>query len=297
LPGKSAACAAKLTVSYPAIEELRRLRRLAFTHLLSVVRHDFAAEAAAVAPFAHLVVAVDDEEAEDLLCRLPQTNAFIGGALASGGRVLVHCVAGTSRSVAVVAAYLMAAHDMDSQGALALVRAAHPPAAPNPSFVRQLELYAAMGRPVDVEGHALYQQWRYALGVERSVAAGRAPDVLRFEDEETTTTAATTTAGELRCRRCRRVLATAQPHRPAARHRPACAHHFVQPQAWMRPELERGQLEGRLACPNARCGALVGRYAWQGMRCSCGDWLVPGFSLQAARVDRRARQMAEAGQT
>lgn len=53
----------------------------------------------------------------------------------------------------------------------------------------------------------------------------------------------------------------------------------------MRSTLERGELAGRLECPNLRCGALVGRYAWQGLRCSCGKWVVPGFSLQGGRVD------------
>ena len=53
----------------------------------------------------------------------------------------------------------------------------------------------------------------------------------------------------------------------------------------MRPELEQGKLDGRLECPNARCGTNVGKYAWQGMRCSCGKWVVPGISLARGRVD------------
>lgn len=53
----------------------------------------------------------------------------------------------------------------------------------------------------------------------------------------------------------------------------------------MRPELEQGLLSGRLECPNTKCVAQVGRYAWQGMRCSCGVWVCPAFSLQKARVD------------
>jgi dual specificity phosphatase 12 len=53
----------------------------------------------------------------------------------------------------------------------------------------------------------------------------------------------------------------------------------------MRPELEKEELDGRLECPNPKCGAQVGRYAWQGMRCSCGIWVCPAFSLQKGRVD------------
>lgn len=62
-----------------------------------------------------------------------------------------------------------------------------------------------------------------------------------------------------------------------------CAHYFVDPLSWMRPELEAAKLEGRLECP--KCRANVGKYAWQGMQCSCGDWVVPGISLAKGRID------------
>ena len=51
----------------------------------------------------------------------------------------------------------------------------------------------------------------------------------------------------------------------------------------MRPELEQGKIEGRLECP--KCKTNVGKYAWQGMHCSCGDWVVPGISLTKTRID------------
>lgn len=51
----------------------------------------------------------------------------------------------------------------------------------------------------------------------------------------------------------------------------------------MRPELEQGKLDGRLECP--KCCANVGKYAWQGMRCSCGEWVVPGICLARGKTD------------
>lgn len=62
-----------------------------------------------------------------------------------------------------------------------------------------------------------------------------------------------------------------------------CAHYFVDPLSWMRPELEQGKLDGRLECP--KCKTNVGKYAWQGMQCSCGKWVVPGISLAKGRID------------
>lgn len=53
----------------------------------------------------------------------------------------------------------------------------------------------------------------------------------------------------------------------------------------MKTELEQGKIEGRLECPNAKCKNNIGKYAWQGMQCSCGDWVVPGISLAKGRID------------
>jgi dual specificity phosphatase 12 len=69
-----------------------------------------------------------------------------------------------------------------------------------------------------------------------------------------------------------------------------CAHFFLDPLSWMRPELEQGKLEGRLECP--KCNTNVGKYAWQGMQCSCGEWVVPGISLAKGRIDEARKSTA-----
>lgn len=51
----------------------------------------------------------------------------------------------------------------------------------------------------------------------------------------------------------------------------------------MKDELEQGLLEGKLSCP--KCDSKVGHYAWQGMKCSCEEWIIPGISLARSRVD------------
>jgi len=53
----------------------------------------------------------------------------------------------------------------------------------------------------------------------------------------------------------------------------------------MKEVLSEGKLEGRLSCPNKKCEVNVGKFAWQGLRCSCGGWVTPGFGVDRKRVD------------
>jgi dual specificity phosphatase 12 len=238
---------------------------------------------------------------------------------------------GKSRSVTIVLAYLLSTRPQtcpDIPTALALVRQTRPHAEPNSGFMAQLELYRAMGYPSDVDSQPMYQRWLYQQEVQMSLAVGRAPDRLRFEDEKEGSIRDIETseiddgqqakAKELRCRKCRRTLATQQyliPHSPksapdrgtetttspiaslpsnAVQPQP-CTHHFIHPLSWMRPTLSEGQLSGRLECPNTKCGQQVGRYAWQGLKCSCGHWITPGFSLAGGKVDEVQSRPSGAG--
>lgn len=249
--------------------------------------------------------------------------------------VYVHCAMGKSRSVSVVVAYLLWKHpsrfsrsaasalaaqkssstqkpdDKAAAGikeraaaaveaAVKWVRNTREIAEPNPGFIQQLEMWWAMGCPEHVEGHPIYQRWAFKREIDESVAAGQAPSRLRFEDEEVKESGGEeqVQGKELRCKKCRRTLATPRfvlEHEPEGRQQAqACAHWFVEPLGWMRDELGKGALEGRLCCPNAKCGAAIGRYSWRGFKCSCGGWVTPGFSLQRGRVDEVAAKVAGA---
>jgi len=53
----------------------------------------------------HLCIPVQDSEFENLLVHLPVACSFIQDAVDAGGKVLVHCVMGISRSATVICAY------------------------------------------------------------------------------------------------------------------------------------------------------------------------------------------------
>ena len=60
----------------------------------------------------------------------------------------------------------------------------------------------------------------------------------------------------------------------------SCTLYFSREQNWM-PIF--GQKEATLNCP--KCGKKVGSFSWWGLRCSCGEWIVPGFSFPKSKVD------------
>lgn len=216
-------------------------------------------------------------------------------------------------------AYLMSTGlSSNPQTALELIRQCRPFAEPNSGFRSQLELYYRMQCPSDPDSHPLYQRWLYQRNVEASLAAGMAPDAeeINFGElklgEKTPSSEESSQAPNLvwRCRRCRTPVATSEylvDHAPggSSKHQPAkmdpiaslsapeqnglpssaCSHLFLDPLSWMRPELEKGLLSGRLECPNTRCGQNVGKYAWHGMKCSCGEWIVPAITIARGRVD------------
>lgn len=256
------------------------------------------------------------------------------------GAVFVHCAAGKSRSISALIAYLLwrypdrftgpAGAQLAStlqgpeadeavaepvRAALALIKQTRPLAEPNPGFMEQLDLWWQMGCPADgdIETQPIYQRWLYQRAARESIAVGQAPSQLWFEDEaaaspqtkpsdSSSSSSAPTPDRKLRCKKCRRILATAPfivPHKPregvdasAAASSSSCQHFFIEPLSWMRAELEKGELSGRLSCPNPKCGAGVGRYDWKGFPCSCGSREDPAFSLQKARVDEELSRAA-----
>uniref|UniRef100_A0A0R3S5W4 Dual specificity protein phosphatase n=1 Tax=Elaeophora elaphi TaxID=1147741 RepID=A0A0R3S5W4_9BILA len=78
-----------------------------------------------------------------------ETSAFIHRARLSKKSVLVHCIAGVSRSACIVAAYLIAACDMSYAAALAYIVSKRPCANPNFGFRMQLAKYAGNKSPLD----------------------------------------------------------------------------------------------------------------------------------------------------
>ncbi|ESK91053.1 phosphatases II [Moniliophthora roreri MCA 2997] len=103
-------------------------------------------------------VCVEDFPFAELAAHLPTTTKFIRDALSSKHgretRVLVHCAEGISRSVSVVAAFLMAQYGWTPGEAVKYVKDKRKVANPNFGFVKQLYEYGreSLGRRGLVDG-------------------------------------------------------------------------------------------------------------------------------------------------
>ena len=216
---------------------------------------------------------------------------------------------GKSRSATICIAFLLwksvqglVTPALDPESALSLLRQSRPLAEPNDGFMDQLRLYYQMDCPEIVDENPKYQRWLYQQVLQENLAIGRPPEMneILFEDEAGSAAASNSVAHSkvtsIKCRKCRRTLADTRfivSHTsPSSSNQ--CGHVYVQPLSWMRESLQHGTLEGRLTCPNERCKANIGKFAWQGQKCTCGKWITPAFSLIRGKVDEEALAKGDA---
>jgi len=86
-------------------------------------------------------VSIMDLPDTDIVSYFDECFAFIDSALESGGRILVHCMAGVSRAASIVIGYIMKTKHMDFQTAFNHVKAKRPSIRPNDGFMKQLQSY------------------------------------------------------------------------------------------------------------------------------------------------------------
>ncbi|XP_030621037.1 dual specificity protein phosphatase 8 [Chanos chanos] len=83
-------------------------------------------------------IPVNDSYCEKLLPWLDKTNDFIDRAKVSNCRVIVHCLAGISRSATIAIAYIMKTMGLSSDDAYRFVKDRRPSISPNFNFLGQL---------------------------------------------------------------------------------------------------------------------------------------------------------------
>lgn len=108
------------------------------THILTVA---IGVEPVYPNDFQYLVIRAHDHNSQDLLSYFPQAHAFIDEALNGGGAILVHCMAGVSRSATLVTSYVMKEKNWNPFEAFDHVKNQRSRAKPRTTFREQLEAY------------------------------------------------------------------------------------------------------------------------------------------------------------
>ena len=154
------------------------LRKHGVTHILNA-----ASQIVTSAPgFVTMNLSMVDGGGESLLSHVFATTLFIDEALRQKGKVLVHCVEGVSRSVALVIAYFILKEKIDYQTMFKRIRTKRRVAGPNPKFIAQLIQLA------EIVGACTSQTCCFSIDKRISFEIREKGNVLKampmYEDEE-----------------------------------------------------------------------------------------------------------------
>ena len=103
------------------------LKENGITHVIDVLSHKFEPFPE---DFEYLFMHAYDATHWDLTFSFPVSNLFIKEAIKKGGKIYVHCMAGVSRSVSVVLAYMMSLSEEDVYILLEKIKETRPIAQP-----------------------------------------------------------------------------------------------------------------------------------------------------------------------
>jgi protein-tyrosine phosphatase len=123
---------------FPSACNINRLKDDGITHILCAI---LSLDPIYPNDFTYKNVHVRDVSHENLTQYFDECVDFIDSAVKSGGKVLVHCSYGISRSASIVIAYLMKKHAMTYDEAYDYVKSHRDIIEPNDGFKEQLRKY------------------------------------------------------------------------------------------------------------------------------------------------------------
>lgn len=99
--------------------------------------------------FKYLSINILDTVSQDISQFFEACTKYINKAVSSGGRVLVHCEAGRSRSTTIVLQYMVTEYNLTLKAAYKRVKRARPIVMPNITFFSQLRKFERQVRGIE----------------------------------------------------------------------------------------------------------------------------------------------------
>ena len=198
-----------------------------------------------------------DDEPDNVLQYVDATIERIVKYQSKGKNVLVHCVCGVSRSVALTTAFIMKTQSLSFDEAYEYVQSRYKMANMAWNFQEQLRRYGSEFKwdmRLNTQLHRLYRT-THRLAIEGCQNPIDEP------------------ACRYICKKCRHCLFL-DIHVLSAG---SAENHHIECMHWMSDNSER---KGQITCPG--CGAKLGHFDWAGV---LGDFTAPGFIVTASKVD------------
>jgi len=218
--------------------------------------------------FQYLQLMLLDHPTFAIIDLFPGSISFINEALREGGKVLVHCVAGVSRSATIVLSYLMQNYQMTFAEALRKLQKIRSVVNPNQGFRSQLRQFENMKYKLEQKND---QDQKLINNLMRHFMKSTNLDP-NFDFP----------LASYGCAGCKQKLFEGNELIHGLEFgKKKCNHVFLVSLSWIHPE-QMSANEGGIHCPN--CDHEIGSYSWSGNRCSCGEWIVPSFLVCWADV-------------
>ena len=147
--------------SLPTARNKKILKEFDITHVLSVYKNfNKRNNEITYFPITDLQDSAKKHYVDKLYSYIPETNSFIHNVITADepGNVLVHCLAGASRSVTFIAVYLLTLTNASAEIVLKWIKSRRPMASPNDGFRKLLKEYEKSNFRLDE---------RMRLGIDR----------------------------------------------------------------------------------------------------------------------------------
>ncbi|PAV81946.1 hypothetical protein WR25_26872 [Diploscapter pachys] len=229
---------------------------------------------------------------------LEEGVSLIEECISHGKPLLVHCESGVSRSVTLVAGYLMRRFNWTPDKAVVFVRKARPTVQPNDGFMRQLAIFGSLNCHADaatLSRSSEYRRWCVETGnVPQNGSDSRAKlFVKNIKPQKPSSSNSTSTepakkGDRFRCAKCRNVLFYEE-HLMAHKnenHGDCSFGYLIEPMKWMNLDT----YQGKVSCPS--CSEKLGNFSWGGRVCQgekgekCGHHVSPWVHLHKDKIDQ-----------